>query len=265
MISLSVRYRCHNQIINKVGGKEGHPWFHLKKQNILGTTCRTFGNRCLRYWLLHLKNENARDPTVTSKTNTIMRLVKQVALVRCWPQFLSVCLQRFQNKKHFLVYTLRKSETLKEKCTHFKQGQQVSCGVIVMVMAWFVMGTDDGWREGGVRCEDDVSGQLAAAVKSPFESTWGSVGMPLRTRLLPSPLLSTPGCTWREIKSGALGHLIDCDTSNWFCGSFVNDWEIASFQEQSPVWTIELFVLFVCFFKIYIKYAFFFFFNLIIF
>lgn len=144
-----------------------------KPKNILGTTCRTFGNRCLRYWLLHLKNENARDATVTLKTYTIMPLVKRVALVRCWPQFLSVCLQRFQNKKHFLVYTLRKSETLKEKCTHFKQGQQASCEVIVMVMAWFVMGTDDGWREGGVRCEDDVSGQLAAAVKSPFESTVG--------------------------------------------------------------------------------------------
>lgn len=52
-------------------------------------------------------------------------------------------------------------------------------------------------RGRGVRCEDDVSGQLAAAVKSPFESTQGSVGMvtPLRTRLLPSPLLSNPGCT----------------------------------------------------------------------
>lgn len=69
--------------------------------------------------------------------------------------------------KTFLVYTLRKSETLKEKCAHFKQGQQ-ACGVIEMVMAWFVTGTDDGWGEGGVRCEDDVSGQLAAAVKSPF-------------------------------------------------------------------------------------------------
>lgn len=98
--------------------------------------------------------------------------------------------------KHFLVYTLRKSEALKEKCTHFKQGQQASCGVIVMVMAWFVMGTYDGWRggSGGVRCEDGGSGQLAAAVKSPFECSVGRL-TPLRTLPLPSPLLSSPGCT----------------------------------------------------------------------
>lgn len=70
-------------------------------------------------------------------------------------------------------------------------------------------------------------GSLLPLSSLPLSPLWGSVGRltPLRTLPLPSPLLSSPGCTWRETKRGTLGHLIDCDISNWSCGSSVNDRE----------------------------------------
>lgn len=201
---------------------------NTKPKNILGTTCRTFGNRCLRYWLLHLKNENARDATVTLKTYTIMPLDKQVALVRCWPQFLSVCLQRFQNKKQtFSCLHPEEIRSSKGKVHTFQTGttgvvwsNSNGYGMVCYGDIWWV----ERGAGGGVRCEDGGSGQLAAAVKSPFECSVGRL-TPLRTLPLPSPLLSSPGCTWRETKRGTLGHLIDCDISNWSCGSSVNDRE----------------------------------------
>lgn len=203
---------------------------NTKPKNILGITCRTFGNRCLRYWLLHLKNENARDATVTLKTYTIMPLEKQVALVRCWPQFLSVCLQRFQNKKHlFSCLHPEEIRSSKGKVHTFQTG---TTGVVWSNSNGYGMVCygDIWWVErggGGLGVRMMLVGSLLPLSSLPLSPLWGSVGRltPLRTLPLPSPLLSSPGCTWRETKRGTLGHLIDCDTSNWSCGSSVNDRE----------------------------------------
>lgn len=84
-----------------------------------------------------------------------------------------------------------------------------------------------GEEVGGLGVRMMWVGSLLPLSSLPLSPLWGSVGRltPLRTLLLPSPLLSSPGCTWRETKRGTLGHLIDCDISNWSCGSSVNDWE----------------------------------------
>lgn len=100
-----------------------------------------------------------------------------------------------QDEKHFLLYTLRKSETLKGKVHTFQTG---TTGVMWSNSNGYGMVCHgDRWWGGGVRCEDDVSEQLDAAVKSPFESAVGERGQvtPLRTALLPSLFPSTPGCT----------------------------------------------------------------------
>lgn len=98
-------------------------------------------------------------------------------------------------QKHFLLYTLRKSETRKGKVHTFQTG---TTGVMWRNSNGYGMVCygDRGWVE-GFRCEDDVSGQLVAAVKSPFESSVGERWQvtPLRTVPLPSLFPSTPGCT----------------------------------------------------------------------
>lgn len=114
----------------------------------------------------------------------------------------------FQDKT-FLVVHPEEIRNSKRKSAHISnKGQQASCGVIVMVMAWSVMGTD------GFRCEEDLSGQLAAAVPCPFESTVAERWQmrPLRTVLLPSLFPSTPGCTYRDKKKCTLGHFTNWDT-----------------------------------------------------
>lgn len=87
---------------------------------------------------------------------------------------LECMLTAISRRKHFLLYTLRKSETLKGKVHTFQTG---TTGVMWSNSNGYGMVCyGDRWGAERFRCEDDVSGQLVAAVKSPFLSPqWGSV------------------------------------------------------------------------------------------
>lgn len=115
-------------------------------ENIPRTTWHTFGNRRLRYWLLHLMNDNARDTkrdlknmynhTTCPTSCTCALMTTILKCVNC----------NLKKNNFFLVYTLRKSETWKEKRTHFQQGQRASCGNDYGMV---VMETDGGGGGGG--------------------------------------------------------------------------------------------------------------------